>query len=289
MEFSKWLATSRKKNSWDLRAFAALSGVDHSSIARIETGKVQPTLNTAIRLCRPFNISTVDVAEILEVSLDRNSFPTAEETWALETEEIKHFLDIGISKETAARGFVKTWLQKFFENSEVAALTSGSTQIEPDQFFDQAFNFPYPPDVTFVELTGWLCFNKALTPADGGACMSLLRQQSKMTLQDLEKKLKISDTVLGRIEQGVLNNVKLDDLIRINNLIDEGGLFFELYWKAVSQSTELKEIIAKHSSRRDAQRLWPVEQAAYNLVRFHRWFRTDHVFILEFINAMRDL
>ena len=110
-----------------------------------------------------------------------------------------------------------------------------------------------------------------------------------MLLTDLEQKNQISDTVLGCIEHGTINNVKIKDLIQINNILDESGMFFALHWMASLQIVNIKEIITKEFSRREAQKLFPIENAAYNLVKLGRLLRNQETLLRDFIRDLRSL
>lgn len=56
-EFSNWVKTERKKKRLTTRGLAAVSGVDPGTISRAETGQTQPTLQTAIRLAKGFDLT----------------------------------------------------------------------------------------------------------------------------------------------------------------------------------------------------------------------------------------
>lgn len=292
MDFSEWVRVNRSANGWDLRALEARSGVDNSTIARIEKGRSQVTLVSAIRLWQAYNVPFSEFTSDLSISFSLDSMPKLANQKSrshLVAADVCSFLKAGLNNEKVARGFVDNWIKRFnsfqLQKEKINPLQS----IKSEMFWDISFEFPYPPDITAGDLSNIFESGKALTFVDAGHYLTLLRQNASMWLIDLEKETKISDTVLGRIERGSINNTKLKDLIQINNFLDKTGLFFGLYWLAGMQTIQLKEMIAKHSTRREAQRLWPAEQAAYNLILLQRWFRTEKQFFARFIADLKSL
>src|SRR5437016_1149349 len=67
-DFGDWLKESREANGLDMRSLARISGVDASSISRIENKRTQATLSTVARLCRAFKKSLQNLLMELEVS-----------------------------------------------------------------------------------------------------------------------------------------------------------------------------------------------------------------------------
>ena len=57
------LATIRKDADMSQEKLAALSGVHRVTIARIETGKISPTVGTLVKLAKALD---VDVSELIE-------------------------------------------------------------------------------------------------------------------------------------------------------------------------------------------------------------------------------
>ncbi len=292
MDFSEWVRLNRAEKRWDLRALEAKSGVDNSTVARIETGRSQATLISAIRLWQAYEVPFSKFASDLGISFALGSLPklaNPKDRSCLSIRDILGFLNTGLTNEKQARDFVAQWLDRFNAYQHQFGIITPLQDISAEKLWDSSFDFPYPPDITSDELSKIFENGEALTFVDAGYYMALLRQNLSMRLVDLEKKLKISDTVLGRVERGAITNVKIKELIQINNFLDETGMFFALYWVAGIQTVQLKTIIAKHSSRREAQQLWPAEQAAYNLTKFYRWSRTNEQFLSEFISNLRTI
>lgn len=58
------LRSLRLKQKLTLRDLERLSGVDYSSISKIETGAVQPKLSTILKLAKALNISLDELLEL---------------------------------------------------------------------------------------------------------------------------------------------------------------------------------------------------------------------------------
>ncbi len=65
MHFGQWVQERRAERGCDLRAFAALTGVDIGTISRIEHTRTQATLSTAVQICEGVGASVTDLLEAL--------------------------------------------------------------------------------------------------------------------------------------------------------------------------------------------------------------------------------
>ncbi len=63
----KRLRQIRQARNLSLRDLERLSGVDYSSISKIETGDVEPRLNTIIKIAKALNISLDELVEVATV------------------------------------------------------------------------------------------------------------------------------------------------------------------------------------------------------------------------------
>ena len=61
MDFSQVVKRIRKELGFDLRTFAAQTGVDATTISRIENAKAQVTLSTAVQICEKNGISPTEL------------------------------------------------------------------------------------------------------------------------------------------------------------------------------------------------------------------------------------
>src|SRR5579863_5396562 len=65
MDFGRWVRAQRERREMDVRAFARLTGVDASTISRIEQARSQVTLWTAVRMCERLNTTPADLLAAL--------------------------------------------------------------------------------------------------------------------------------------------------------------------------------------------------------------------------------
>jgi transcriptional regulator with XRE-family HTH domain len=61
MDFGHVVQQRRKELGFDLRTMAAQTGIDPTTISRIENGRAQATLSTAVQLCERTGISLTDL------------------------------------------------------------------------------------------------------------------------------------------------------------------------------------------------------------------------------------
>ena len=57
----------RRKQKLTLRDLERLSGVDYSSISKIETGAAEPKVNTIVKLAKALNVSLDELLEMEQV------------------------------------------------------------------------------------------------------------------------------------------------------------------------------------------------------------------------------
>jgi transcriptional regulator with XRE-family HTH domain len=292
MDFGEWAKNERKKREWDLLTLEKNSSVDNSTIVRIEGAQTQATLLSAIRLWAALDIPFSTLISDLNIVCTIETFPTLAKIKGqlrLTPTDVYNFLKFCLTKENDARSFTTKWLDRFISNLHLFEISLPTGEFTTEDFWSTSFEFPYPKHLTFSDLSHIFENGEALTFFDAGFYMYLLRQKNKVKKAAIERALKISDPVLERIERGVIAKIKLLDVIQINNYLDPAGFFFAYYWAAGMQIVKVKDIIADYSSRREALKLWPAEQAAYNLVTLYRWLRVDTQMLSEFLDDLRNL
>jgi transcriptional regulator with XRE-family HTH domain len=82
---------------------------------------------------------------------------------------------------------------------------------------------------------------EVITYQDIGYYVRHIREQRGLTLTTIEKRLKVSDTVLLRIERGEILLLKLEVLLKVNNFVKDDGLFLISCWRSAQFHIELQE------------------------------------------------
>src|SRR5258708_37666916 len=65
MEFGTWVQNIRKERGLDIREMAQITGVDASTISRIENSRTEATLYSSFRICRGLKIPLPELIEVL--------------------------------------------------------------------------------------------------------------------------------------------------------------------------------------------------------------------------------
>src|SRR3989442_6969223 len=90
MEFGTWVQNVRKERGIDIRAIAEKTGVDASTISRIENSRTEATLYTSFRICQGLRISLSELVQLLS-----GPYPLAlEEREPSEEETVVTFHDV---------------------------------------------------------------------------------------------------------------------------------------------------------------------------------------------------
>src|ERR1700686_4108005 len=64
MDFGKWIQSVRKERRLDMKTVAERSGVETSTISRVENSRTQVSLSVAVRLCEGLELSASDLFQV---------------------------------------------------------------------------------------------------------------------------------------------------------------------------------------------------------------------------------
>src|SRR5260221_14635496 len=65
ISFGEWMRAIRKERCLDIRTLAERTGVEATTISRVENARTQVTLQTCVRLCEGLGVSEFDVIAAL--------------------------------------------------------------------------------------------------------------------------------------------------------------------------------------------------------------------------------
>jgi transcriptional regulator with XRE-family HTH domain len=257
--FGRWLEQTRFEREMDLAAFAGQTGVSTATISRLERGEAQVTLMTALHLCDGLQ---VPLAALGKICLER----IAPELEDIGNREIRHILtlhDLLAYRDYCRRDWrsgslllVDVLHRSASTDPTVTDRTGQAVQVMPlhfgpgdvEKLLAQVSSAPSAvldlPHLVPTALWNLAAAGGVVTFPDVGAYLKHLRLMDDLTLQSLQQAVAIPFTVLGRLEQGVIERVKLATVIALDRQWRQEGRVLALFWSAthyahvISASTE---------------------------------------------------
>jgi transcriptional regulator with XRE-family HTH domain len=291
MEFGQWIQQVRLERKMDLRAFAERIGVDISTISRIENMRTQATLATAIRMCEGLGITPSLLVEVLQGTAASDLEPVV-----LSGHEMIPMLE---DVQAFIRSMRRDWrrgsllLAEMMNTIALLQLQGRRTNREngrplfvPEDV-DQLlldiplyrFEFHYPSDIKTSDIWenyrggGWI------TATDVGAYIKKIRREKRVPLVRLQHAVKVSDTVLARLEEGALERIKLNDILLLDEQLEQGGKILVMYWRASQLHEEVMHFLSGSTLRPEDMPLsvWITQQM--RLISIFtilcRWFQQE--------------
>lgn len=272
MEFGDWLKVERLKQKLDMRGLSRLSdGVNAGTISRIESGEVEPTLTTAVRLSDALGFDWRDVAKAL---------------YALERKPTINFK--GNKEEVLTIEDIEDFVALYKERPQHAELVFNQI-VDPikrhpifpkhsTRFFGKRKPYDlvinYPPDLSLQDIIFIFQRGGVLTTSDLGHYLKIARRNIELTLSNMQTMVKISDSVLSRLERGEIEKVKLDDIWTLDVYFKADLQLVALAWKAFEFQSG---VIRKQAQTGNRPARWEKHdiQLAKALVGVGRWLQLN--------------
>lgn len=263
LTFGEWVRNKRISRNYNLVAAARYTGVDGSTLSRIENGVTEATIDTAIRISEGFGI---EFAELITDLVGREVIENIQPDSTGETKIIPNVLKI-----EDLEGFVSLFLRDYDRGIEILGdLLEQASEFErapSEQPFDYPFNrtdihrlllpdpiyqaeLAYPSDFDDYEVLQTYHSGGVLTLADVGVYLRGKREASKRTLASMEKSAKRSASILSRLEGGELGRIKLQTALNLNQeLGNPNNEILGMFWAAAQYQSVVsgKMSIGDHS------------------------------------------
>src|SRR6266568_1741316 len=244
MDFGEWIRSLRKERRLDLQSLAERSGVEASTISRLENARTQITLLTAIRLCEGLGMTVEDVLKVVYGNHpvpDDQEKPT-EKPLVPKLKDVEQFLTYFHQNEVQGKVWLSYLLNKIaFISRSVSEDDDGITfrLFVPEDiqklFLDMPlyrFEIQYPPAITSNDILSIYRRGGVLSLIDIGEYIKKLRRESQVTLEQMEERVKLSPSILSRLESGFTEQIKLSDVLLLDKQLGQVGTLLILYWEA---------------------------------------------------------
>jgi transcriptional regulator with XRE-family HTH domain len=254
--FGLWLRESRIQRGLDLETLSARSGVDRSSINRIEREVSQPTLLTAVRLCAGLNVGPEEVAWALQGRHLRvqSEQPNEPSELVVSVADLNLLVQLLRRDWTTARRLFVGWLNQLAQlHRDVQTTRHGVAESQwigdgANHFRESdvdklladvafyRFEIQFPPPLDGPLVAEIFRQGGAITLRDVGAYVRWLRMETRKSLADMRASVEISDSALSRLETGQLEQVRFIDLLLLDEALGAEGEVLNMSWAACALS-----------------------------------------------------
>jgi transcriptional regulator with XRE-family HTH domain len=288
MNFGDFIRNRRTALGLDQQTCAARSGIDASTVSRIENGRARPTLRTAIQVCRGMEVSLADLMDAWlgkRAPLQEPAFPGGT---LLTPDDVQAFIEgVRVNAWVCC-----TWLADTL-NRLVAVEGKKGPLFVPAAILtlliDSAvyrFEITYPKEMSPATLISICRSGGMLTFRDIGHYLDRVRRGKSKTLAHLALDAGITPSMLAHIETGTLEQIKLADVLALDEYLEHEGMLLMLYWSAVSARVDReRHLEQKHEPS------WTVyeEKLALILVTVYRWVLLKNPQPEQWVQALRQL
>jgi transcriptional regulator with XRE-family HTH domain len=263
MDFGPWLKQIRAERKLDARSLANLTGVDASTITRIEGERTQATLLTAVRLCEGLDVSLSQLLQALRGSplheMNREgmsggpSVPTAH--------DVETFLRCFLTNEEKGMEWLSNLLNQVVllqcasegKSRESKLPLFGPGDIQKLLFDTSVYRFElqYPPFLETEDILRIYQWGGVLTLADIGIYLRKARQGRNVTLTRLEESGKFSASGLSRLETGTVEQVKLAEMVTLDEQLEQEGQLLAMYWSVCKFNEQFARQFSQSPDRKD--------------------------------------
>jgi transcriptional regulator with XRE-family HTH domain len=292
MEFGKWIQSVRKEQKLDIKTLAERSSVDTSTISRVENSRTQVSLSIAVRLSEGLGLNASDVFQawngkpLVETEWRNTALSTAVPT----TKDVEMFLQGFQKNKGEGEVLLSELLNKVVslqDHAEGMLRGDSSQPFVPKDIYKLLSNSPvyrfeihYPPGIQAEDILAIYTGGGALTMTDIGEYIKKVRREKHITLAKLENAASISASVISRLESGSLDQVKLIDVLMLDNQLEQEGKLFDMYWSVCKFNERVERWRQSVDNKKGKTSVKEAEQTGklvYLYITAHRWLQCMHL------------
>lgn len=241
-KLSFWLREKRLSQKMDVRELSLASEVTTAQISRIENKISGITVNTLIRLSYGLDFEIKDVLKVIGLPLKHILFrktamkknmdkpiPRIEDAYAIwqyyrdEPQKAKALMYDGYSLAALKLGTIS-------EDEQSLAFDAVWKALQTNNFEQTSLSFPLEMEYEyFAEI---LSCGGVVTKQDIGVCLEKRRVELGFSQKDLEVKSGISQGVISRLENGMIDRLFFENIISLDKSLNMHGELVQLAWNA---------------------------------------------------------
>jgi hypothetical protein len=133
-----------------------------------------------------------------------------------------YLLNIIVSKSTdSSAGFGRGTFRLFVPEDVQKLLLDNSVY---------RFEIEYPSAISSRDILSIYLRGGMLSLTDVGEYIKKLRRERLVTLEQMEQKVKLSTSILARLEAGLTEQIKLVDVLLLDKQLGQEGMLLSMYW-----------------------------------------------------------
>jgi transcriptional regulator with XRE-family HTH domain len=278
MEVGVLIRNRRKELGLDLRGLENKSGINHGTISRLENGKVQIFVETAIQL---FEVLDLDPSKIIDPDGKGNiripsSIHTSKEY--LNTSDLNNLIRVFQYKPLSI-------LDKLIDLTEEFS-TSETQSVFPLEAYrkirsSHRYSNPIPELVnTLMELDYPIKLENSLiirinnsggvvSFLDFGHFLKNVRKELSLSLMEVQEKSGISDSTLCNLENAYYQKVKLSEILTLEKIFKSNGDLLRIIWN-------VHELKPRSEDNKSSAGWSPQERILLKyIISLYRWLQTN--------------
>lgn len=275
----------REEKKIERNEIAYKANIDLSHLSRIENNQTQPAAPTFVALCNALVItteeaynllSTHDISDILsneKPPLPSRQRPSSPGT--LVKDDILIFLDLLEDLYGEAINLLSDLISLIIPKDDENKI-SYQTSILFDMLFDMSrieLQVKYP-DINVLERIDNIYFNEGVfTLTDAGHYLRALRNEKKLTTQEVSLKSKVSVSTINRVENAKTERIRIEDIWKIDQGLKERRKLFTIFWHAYEFYNDLiKDLGDKYQTQQKEKFLLMTI-----MINGFRWLQLDGI------------
>lgn len=236
-----------------LAALMQHSGVDAGTISYLENNHTEPTIQSTVLLASALNVTLPQLystlternpPSMLQPALMLEHHPDRRDV--LNAHDLEAFCALVVQDPSAAYSILASLI---YLATDLASGTTTATQIakfpHPRELASADIHWFFTPspvywvDLRYPPIAAELLLDiyrqqGVFLFADAGAYIRERRQQREQSIARLSAEFEMSASTLNRFEIGSTENIKLADIVALDNKLSQHGEILGMYWAATS-------------------------------------------------------
>lgn len=301
----------RQKRQWDVRTLARQTGIHFSTISRVENAQAQIKVDTAVRICDGLGIPFGELMtlfnrpqvsappEIQDTPNILDGSPAAQHDTlgirdvqifsVLLREDIRRSVQVINDIQSHLTAHVTVADSQTNANGDPTFIFLDADKIPSLPALLDKWHVPYPLVYQANHIFDTYLKGGVITRRDVGSYMSKKRQQNGRSLTSLEADTKVSDSVVYRLECGLLEQVKLKDALALDEEIAEHGEIIGMYWQAAKLHIKMVTPKVKDESSENTKQFLSDEEfeGVSRFISLCRWLELVQDYHTDWGNVLR--
>lgn len=294
-----WLKRERIAQGLDQIELAELSGLESSTIGRIENGRANPTLYAVIRICYGLGLSQKHFMHAIGLSafLSEHQGSRSDKGEVLTIEDIEAFYSFYRNQPMEAKGYLyKTfaWIRFLAGKSSADSMERDGAEIIGEMIRAQNLDLstlPYPEEINKDDFWSIYILGGVITLKDVGVYIRWIRQNKNLSLRDLAKEVNTTHTAIRRLEMGAIERIDITDLVAVDRAIGVENDILTLCWAAGEFHTGILRNKLS-DERQDLPPLgWQPEEFNFAIILsvIERWYYHYQARSIDWLKELRRL